>query len=153
MSLNNTFGLFKNRLRINGLIDYRGGNVMHQISDGFACALGPNNCAATHVRGTPLREQARAVIAGAALGAYWEKGDFARLREVSASYTLPRTYAGLVKAREAMIVLSGRNLWMWTKEYTGADPESTTPGTDAAPYSFVQLAQPRYLTFRINLNY
>ena len=58
LSLNNTVLLLKNKLRLNGLFDYRGGNVMHQISDGFACALGPNNCAATHVKGTPLREQA-----------------------------------------------------------------------------------------------
>ncbi|MCC6927812.1 MAG: SusC/RagA family TonB-linked outer membrane protein [Gemmatimonadaceae bacterium] len=153
LSLNNTIGLLKNKLRLNGLFDYRGGNVMHQISDGFACALGPNNCAATHVKGTPLREQARAVIAGAALGAYWEKGDFVRLREVSATYTVPSRFASLAKAREASIVLSGRNLWMWTKEFTGADPESQTSGTDATPYSFVMLAQPRYLTFRVNLSY
>jgi len=145
--------LFQNKLRLNGLLDYRGGNVMHQISDGFACALGPNNCAATHVKGTPLAEQARAVIAGAALGAYWEKGDFMRLREVSATYQIPRAFASWARADEASIVLSGRNLWMWTKEFSGADPESVTPGTDAAPYSFVQLAQPRYLTFRVNLTY
>lgn len=153
ISLNNSFGLFKDKLRINGLFDYRGGNIMHQISDGFACALGPNNCPDTHVKGTPLARQARAVIAGAALGAYWEKGDFVRLREVSATYELPRAIVRLSKARTANLVLSGRNLWLWTKEFSGADPESQTQGTDATPYSFVQLAQPRYLTFRVNLNY
>lgn len=153
ISLNNTIGLLSDKLRLNGLLDFRGGNVMHQISDGFACALGPNNCRATHDKTTPLREQARAIIAGAALGAYWEKGDFIRLREVSANYELPRTYANLLKARNASIVLSGRNLWMWTKEFSGADPESQTQGTDATPYNFVQLAQPRYLTFRVNLSY
>lgn len=153
MSLNNTLVLFRNKLRLNGLLDYRGGNIMHQISDGFACALGPNNCAATHVAGTPLRDQARAVIAGQALGAFWEKGDFVRLREVSASYPIPRGVAGFLRARDANLVLSGRNLWLWTKEFTGADPESQTTGTDATPYSFVALAQPRYFTFRVNLNY
>ena len=153
ISLNNTVGLLKDRLRLNGLFDYRGGNVMHQISDGFACALGPNNCRATHDKTASLRDQARAVIAGQALGAYWEKGDFVRLREVSATVQLPRVYASLVKAQTANIVLSGRNLWMWTKEFTGADPESQTQGTDATPYSFVQLAQPRYVTFRVNLSY
>lgn len=153
ISLNNTFGLLKDKLRINGLFDFRGGNIMHQISDGFACALGPNNCRATHDRTAPLRDQARAVIAGAALGAYWEKGDFVRLREVSANYELPPSWGRLLKAKGANVVLSGRNLWLWTKEFTGADPESQTQGQDATPYSFVQLAQPRYLTFRVNLNY
>ena len=66
---------------------------------------------------------------------------------------LPRNYASLIKAKEGSIVLSGRNLWLWTKEFSGADPESQTQGTDATPYSFVQLAQPRYLTFRVNLTY
>ena len=153
ISLNNTIGLLKGRVRLNGLFDYRGGNIMHQISDGFACALGPNNCADTHVKGTPLARQARAVIAGRALGAYWEKGDFIRLREVSASVKIPKAYAAFMKAREANLVLSGRNLWLWTKEFTGADPESQTQGSDATPYSFVQLAQPRYITFRVNLSY
>ncbi len=153
ISLNNTFGLLKDKLRLNGLLDFRGGNIMHQISDGFACALGPNNCRATHDKTAPLADQARAVIAGQALGAYWEKGDFIRLREVSANYELPLSYARLLKARGANVVLSGRNLWLWTKEFSGADPESQTQGTDATPYSFVQLAQPRYLTFRVNLNY
>lgn len=153
ISLNNTVALLKDKLRINGLLDFRGGNIMHQISDGFACALGPNNCADTHVKGTPLDRQARAVIAGAALGAYWEKGDFLRLRELSATYELPARWATLAKARNASVVLSGRNLYMWTKEFTGADPESQTQGTDATPYSFVQLAQPRYFNFRVNLAY
>ena len=153
ISLNNTFGLLKDKLRLNGLFDYRGGNIMFQISDGFACALGPNNCPDTHVKGTSLARQARAVIAGSALGAYWEKGDFVRLREVSATYDVPKAWANLAKATNASIVLSGRNLWMWTKEFSGADPESQTQGSDATPYSFVQLAQPRYMTFRVNLSY
>ncbi|MBC7897876.1 MAG: SusC/RagA family TonB-linked outer membrane protein, partial [Cytophagaceae bacterium] len=153
ISLNNTIGLFRDKVRVNGLLDYRGGNVMHQISDGFACALGPNNCAATHVKGTPLADQARAVIAGGALGAYWEKGDFMRLREVSATFELPRSLTSFARSKTASLVLSGRNLWLWTKEYSGADPESTTTGTDATPYSFVQQAQNRYFTFRVNLGY
>jgi TonB-linked SusC/RagA family outer membrane protein len=153
ISLNNTITLFNEKLRLGGLFDYRGGYVIHQISDGFACALGPNNCYDTHVPTAPLERQARAIIGGAALGAYWEKADFIRLREISATYELPRQLAGYIRARSANIVLSGRNVWMWTKEFTGADPESQTSGTDATPYSFVQLAQPRYLTFRINLSY
>ncbi|MEO6447092.1 MAG: SusC/RagA family TonB-linked outer membrane protein [Gemmatimonadaceae bacterium] len=153
ITLNNSVGLWRDRIRLNGLFDYRGGNVMHQISDGFACALGPNNCRAIHDPTAPLRDQARAIIAGTALGAYWEKGDFVRLREVSATYELPRFMSGAMRARTATLVASGRNLWIWTKEFSGADPESQTQGQDATPYSFVQQAQPRQFLFRVNLSY
>jgi hypothetical protein len=153
ISLNNSLGLFRDKLRLGGLLDYRGGNVMHQISDGFACALGPNNCQATHDPKAPLREQARALIAGQALGAYWEKGDFLRLREISAAIDVPARFASYARARTATLVFSGRNIWIWTKEFSGADPESQTQGTDATPYNFVQLAQPRAFQLRVNLGY
>ena len=153
ISLNNSVGLWNDKIRLTGLLDYRGGNVMHQISDGFACSLGPNNCRAIHDPKAPLRDQARALIAGTALGSYWEKGDFVRLREVSATYELPKSVASLMRARTALLVASGRNLWIWTKEFSGADPESQTQAQDATPYSFVQQAQPRQFLFRVNLSY
>jgi TonB-linked SusC/RagA family outer membrane protein len=153
ISLNNTIGLFGDKLRLNGLFDYRGGNVMHEISTGFACALGPNNCQATHDPNASLREQAKALIGGQALGAYWEKGDFVRLRELSATYDLPTALARKLRAKRSSVVLSARNLWLWTKEFTGADPESQTTGTDATPYNFVQQAQPRAFLLRVNLGF
>jgi hypothetical protein len=153
ISLNNTIGLLGDKLRLNGLFDYRGGNMMHEISTGFACALGPNNCQATHDPHASLREQAKALIGGQALGAYWEKGDFVRLRELSATYDLPTTLARKLRAKRSSVVLSARNVWLWTKEFTGADPESQTTGTDATPYNFVQQAQPRAFLLRVNLGF
>jgi TonB-linked SusC/RagA family outer membrane protein len=153
ISLNNSVGLLRDKVRLGGLLDYRGGNVMHQISDGFACALGPNNCRATHDPKAPLKDQARALIAGQALGAYWEKGDFLRLREISAAFEVPQRFASYARARSASLVFSGRNIWIWTKEFSGADPESQTQAQDATPYSFVVLAQPRAFLLRVNLGY
>jgi hypothetical protein len=53
---------------------------------------------------------------------FWaSKTDFVKLRSLSLSYDLPQR---LVRgARTATLVLSGRNLWKWTK-FDGADPES-----------------------------
>jgi outer membrane receptor protein involved in Fe transport len=48
---------------------------------------------------------------------------YAKLREVSASYTLPPAWAGRMRATAATVTLSGRNLHTWTK-WTGVDPES-----------------------------
>jgi hypothetical protein len=56
-----------------------------------------------------------------------EKGDFVRLRELAATYTLPGSWAGKLKARNGNITLSGRNIFLKTS-YTGTDPESNENG-------------------------
>lgn len=48
---------------------------------------------------------------------------FAKLREVSANYTLPDRWAQRFGANRATLSVAGRNLHTWTK-WTGLDPES-----------------------------
>jgi TonB-linked SusC/RagA family outer membrane protein len=48
---------------------------------------------------------------------------FAKLRELSASYSFPRHYARWLRGQEAALTLSARNLHTWTK-WTGLDPEA-----------------------------
>ena len=55
-----------------------------------------------------------------------EDASFFKLREISASYTLPERWAGAVGAQRATITVGGRNLHTWT-DYTGLDPESKSP--------------------------
>jgi TonB-linked SusC/RagA family outer membrane protein len=154
ISLNNTVGLFNDKLRLSALIDSRGGFTTHEVSTGFACGLGPNNCRAIHDPTAPLFDQARAMAVGRALGAYWEKGDFIRVREIAAVYDLPQSVTHLVRSRSATIVLSARNMGLWTSsDFTGWDPEILTTGTDATPYNFVQQGQPRTFLIRFNLGY
>ena len=152
-ALVNTVELLKGQLRLTGLLDYRGGYTTHEISTGFACGLGPNNCREIHDPKAPLLDQARAVAVARALGAYWEKGDFLRLREISAAYQLPQAFVKAARARSMSLVLSARNMGLWTKEFTGWDPEVVTAGTDANPYNFVQQGQPRTFILRLNLGY
>ena len=49
--------------------------------------------------------------------------DFIKLREVSATYTIPNRFASRLRLNRASITLSGRNLWHWTKYKGNADPE------------------------------
>ena len=154
IALNNSIGLFQDRLRLSSLVDYRGGFTTHEVSTGFACGLGPNNCRAIHDPKAPLFDQARAMAVGRALGAYWEKGDFIRVREIAAAYDLPQSVTRIVRSRSATIVLSARNMGLWTADdFTGWDPEILTTGTDATPYNFVQQGQPRTFVIRFNLGY
>ena len=52
---------------------------------------------------------------------------FARLRELSISYSLPERFAATFRASGATISLAGRNLKLWTK-YDGLDPEASFQG-------------------------
>ncbi|MEM1328415.1 MAG: hypothetical protein AAGI23_20845, partial [Bacteroidota bacterium] len=55
---------------------------------------------------------------------YLYRGDFIRLRTLQVGYQLPRTAGERLKIQGARIFLSGTNLWTWTAEYEGWDPES-----------------------------
>jgi hypothetical protein len=48
---------------------------------------------------------------------------FLKLRELSASYMVPRKFAGFLGGRDATIGLTARNLHTWTN-WTGLDPEA-----------------------------
>ena len=54
--------------------------------------------------------------------AEWAKTDFFKLRSISLAYDVPER---LVRyAKSAQLIVSGQNLWRWTK-YDGADPEAS----------------------------
>ena len=57
------------------------------------------------------------------INSFIDDAGFFKLREVSASYTLPNQWAGAIGAQRATITVTGRNLHTWTK-YKGLDPES-----------------------------
>ena len=57
--------------------------------------------------------------------------DFFKLRDVSIGYTLPRTLMSKAKISSAQIILSGRNLLLFTPEDNNfVDPEATSFGND-----------------------
>jgi hypothetical protein len=55
-----------------------------------------------------------------------------------------------VRASQASLVLTARNLVTWT-DFNSWDPENNTSGSDGPNYNFVQLAQPRVYAVRLNL--
>jgi TonB-linked SusC/RagA family outer membrane protein len=152
LSLSNSIGLFNDKLRISGLLDYRSGFVSHNVNGLFQCAF-RQNCAALHVKGYDLLEQAKAVAGPRAFGAYGEKADFLRFRELSVQYMLPKSVARALRAATANAQFTGRNLGTWTKEFTSWDPENNTAGSDGPNYNYVQLAQPRQFFLRLNLTF
>jgi TonB-dependent starch-binding outer membrane protein SusC len=81
-----------------------------------------------------------------------EKGDFARLRNVSLGYTIPGSILEKVKISSARVYVQVQNAALLTK-YTGIDPEISTNGnTNLAPgVDRNSVGQQRTFSFGINL--
>ena len=157
----NTVTLFR-YFRVYGLLDYKGGHKVFNLQERNRCQAANDNCARVNV------ERARFPVTGAdsvlfkELAVYrstgispeWiQTGNFVKLREVSLSVGVPTHLARRARASAANLVLSGRNLAVWS-DYEGVDPEVNTYGGR----NFVRVdayAAPmmRRLTAMINLTY
>ena len=76
-----------------------------------------------------------------------------KLRSVSLSYEVPARFVR--GARSATLVLSGRNLWKWTK-YDGADPEAndaSDAGTSLGRREYYQLPPYKSVLFSIRATF
>ncbi len=151
LTASNQLGLFRDRLRLSALVDFRGGFVSHNINNLHQCVF-VQNCAALHVAGYEMLEQAKAIVGVRALGAYAEHADFVKLREVSATFAIPQSWLSRVRVGSAAVVLTARNVATWT-DFNSWDPENNTGGMDGPNYNFVQLAQPRVYILRVNLGF
>ena len=147
-----TIELLGRKLRISGQLDSKWGmkklnnTKRHQCQAGFSCQ--------GLYAGAPLEEQAKAVAAAASVfTGFYEDGSFTRFRELSVSYQMPGRWAKALKAERWNLVLTGRNLGVWTP-FTGVDPETTVGNGDArGNEEFFSTPPMRYFTFRMNFNF
>jgi TonB-dependent starch-binding outer membrane protein SusC len=85
--------------------------------------------------------------------AYVQKADFAKLREVSVSYSLPSKWAGYMHAQYAQFTLSGQNLHTWTG-YEGFDPEVLSVATtNFGRQDFLTIPPARRVVAKVNLTF
>jgi hypothetical protein len=153
----NTFGLFKGRINVNTLIDYRG-KYWNSYTIGVNRCVTAGNCPYVNVPGSSLEDQAAAVAAssGTLRNTRWgifQPNDFLKLREISVSANLPEAYvARYLKGRSAQLVFSGRNLaTLWTK-YPGIDPEANRLVSNLAAGNDDLGTPPSIRTFNLRLN-
>ncbi len=147
-----TLELLGRKLRISGQLDSRWGmkklnnTKRHQCQGGISCQ--------GLYAGAPLEEQAKAVAAAASVfTGFYEDGSFTRFRELSVSYQMPNAWAKALKAERWNVVLTGRNLGVWTP-FTGVDPETTVGnGDQRGNEEFFSTPPMRYFTFRMNFNF
>lgn len=156
-TLNTGFGFLKNKLRVQGMFDYRGGNRWFNDTERIRCQR--PNCSGRNNPNAPFELQAANIARLenpiASLDGYFMDGAFVRLREATASYTFSASLAQkLARAKSLSVVLTGRNLALWTN-YLGVDPETAfnlTGGSDV-PADFQTIAPPSYFVLRFNLAY
>jgi TonB-linked SusC/RagA family outer membrane protein len=124
-SVGNSFSLF-NRFRLYGLVDFKRGNRVGNSNEQLRCtgAVGAPLCRANYypLEFDPvyLAERVGTAAAQGILDQYYQDASFAKLREISLTYTLP---ASLLRGyQSATITFAGRDLHTWTK-YAGIDPE------------------------------
>jgi TonB-linked SusC/RagA family outer membrane protein len=164
VSIQSGFDLFKRKLRITTMFDYRaGGNTLE--GNYFQCSSAPKACRDSQDPTAPLWMQARAVAVTSGtringttyttrLG-YFVPAQFWKFRELAASLSLPqRANRVLLNAKPgSSLVFSLRNIHTWTS-FTGVDPEQNY-GVNANEISndFNTSPPPTYITFRLNLKY
>jgi hypothetical protein len=140
------------RLRLSGMLDYKGGHKVYNNTERIRCAS-RLNCAGLVSPEASFFEQARTVLvrehSTRSVGGFIEDGDFIRFRELSLVYTVPEAWAGrLFRGRSLVATAAARNLGiLWTK-YSGVDPEAFGTTGDA-PSSFQAFAPPTYYTLRL----
>ncbi len=133
-ALSNTLTLFGN-LRLYANLDYKGGNYQWCA----ICSINNRTDRNTWLVNNPEADPAEVAVYQSLQTREWiYPADFIKLREVSATYSLPTQWANAFRASTASFTLSGRNLWMWT-EYGGPnDPEvafDSTSGFGGTDYA------------------
>ena len=154
----NGFEFLNHRLRINSLVDYKGGSTLLNSEQQFLCQQSVS-CRGTSSPDASLYEQARAVAqrfmpAGAptTTAGYFEPLRFWRIRELSATASLSDRFAGrYLRSRSAGLTFAVRNLAVFTK-YTGVDPEANY-GQGDLQQTLLTAGPQRYYQVRLNLGF
>jgi hypothetical protein len=139
---------------VNVLLDYKGGFSLFNNTTSFYCQQANTCYDETHVTAS-LEDQARLIAlrykTPSTSAGYWENGQFWRLREVGATVNVPTLVVSRMRAHDASLTFSARNLHVWTA-YKGTDPESNY-STGNVQTDFSTTAPASYFTLRLNLHY
>ena len=170
-SLTNTVTLFRN-LRLNALVDTKQDFVLFNNADFFRETqvvrsnrrLDPTVLSARErlrrygnpTPGQPafVQENGAPTTVDEVREAFLQPGDYIRLRELSATYTLPaRMTARWGRISNMSVGLALQNIALWT-DYEGEDPEVIqNPNADFNRTDFFTLPNPKRAILRVNLSF
>ncbi|MEO7648445.1 MAG: SusC/RagA family TonB-linked outer membrane protein [Gemmatimonadaceae bacterium] len=128
---------FLRSFRLSALLDHKGGFYVFNQQERSRCQPANDNCSRTNNPSARFPLTPADTILFKELAVYrsttnaapeWiQKGDFIKLRELSLTVDLPRRLLTRSGAKSGALILSGRNLALWS-DYEGNDPEVNTYG-------------------------
>jgi TonB-linked SusC/RagA family outer membrane protein len=133
-AISNTLTLGR-RLRLFALVDFKGGNKQLNATDLLRCTggLGAGLCESNYrPENFPtvyLAQTAGNALAQGIVHTWVQDASFIKLREISASFTLPERW--IPRTQSAVFTLAARELKTWT-DYPGIDPEVSSAGAGGA---------------------
>lgn len=84
--------------------------------------------------------------------AYLQPGDFVRFRELSATYTIPKSFLNRLRVQNASVSFAMQNLALWTK-YEGPDPEVIAQNGNFDRQDFFSLPAPKRGLVRLDFTF
>ena len=158
VALTSGIELLNRRLRIQALVDFRGGHHWYNNTERIRCTS-RQNCNGLMNPNSSFEEQAMVVASRdhptRSIAGYIQKGDYLRFRELAITYSMPSAVLNRLGRLSALSLnLSARNIAHWTA-YRGVDPETDRSAGSAndTPDEFQTLGPPSYLIFRVNVGF
>jgi len=160
LGLTNTVRLFRN-LQLYAFLDYQGGHYQwcaicytNSRSDLNSKERNDPRLDPSHPEYDSWGKYQLGILRSTQTETYIYDADFMKLREISATYTVPRSMIERFGFSRAAVTLSGRNLWMWTKYRDGRDPEVAFTGDASFETSdYGSIPMQRRWTVSMNLNF
>jgi TonB-linked SusC/RagA family outer membrane protein len=140
-----------NNLRVSALVDFKTGYQKWDSNTWVRCSifgLCIENVLPQEADPVRLAAFQTSRVTG---NVYINDASFAKLREVSASYTVPQGWANRFGTSRATITVAGRNLHTWT-DWTGLDPEASYLGGRAGRVGIEQNNLPQLTQFVTTVN-
>ncbi|HEU5186058.1 MAG TPA: hypothetical protein VFU01_15910, partial [Gemmatimonadaceae bacterium] len=151
------FDLFRRVLRVQGMFDWRGGHYWYNNTERIRC-VSRANCNGLMNPDASFEEQAMVVATrdhpSRTVAGFIQKGDFLRFREMSLALRVPERFAAAMRASSAQLVVTARNLAVWT-DYRGIDPETDRQAGPASdfPDEFQTFGPPSTLIVRLSVGF
>jgi len=131
------------------------------IPDGVVLPEGTSASEASEVDGIPFGEAVGRIRAptywknwfSGRLEGYLYDATYAKLQEVSVSYTLPQQWFSTTPLQRANVALSGNNLLFLYKEAPNIDPSVTLGAGNIQGVEAGQIPTQRTISFRVNLTF
>ena len=82
-----------------------------------------------------------------------QDGTYIKLRNVSLSYFLPASFLAKTPFKSASLAVAGRNLWIYSPHFTGADPEVSSYGTGNSSQGIYSFSTPTARSVNFSLKF